>query len=902
MSSSFNWFNWSAGLVAPDFGTTPDTTTNWFYWTAGLVCRDKVYISTAVVVGATLTISGISFQPFSDSSAPTCTFNGTAFTPSSTSNTTIVASTSGMSQGTHTLVVTNDEGDSYTISLMVPYTSATLTIGFMNLSGESTQNTLTQSTTADTSAITARYYNYGDLIGARNFTSGKAVMSDANHSLIDSTITTLAGYGITDAAPLLHGVTQNAIPIGGNVGKTSWADSLLFQDSTTQLHYTGASLNIIGNNSGSGTLQLSPVSAIGGGGGAFLALLGSTSGSGIVRLATGTAVGGNLYLATAGVDQLTINQAGAISVAGALLTHTGNAFDILAGGDTGYSTRIGGGSAINDANGPYLSLKGGGVVDAILLATTNYAGAILDLRNGANDLKLTNAGLLTLSSDVVNNSTADFEVSALKSVNTGKAQIGLNNQAGSLLNAILYGTGAASAACGLNLSNLARITTNASTALLIDSQGAYPVVFGTNNTERARFDASGLTVAALAGVGDRVAIASATGVLSATTAFSSLALLTGLTTTIIPGFNGTNLENTPLSYNAYGVALGGATTTAEMPLKILGAINSNAAMNITVGSPLYGAYYELNNGGGSVRIGLEGAGGNSIFSGIGAAYAAVFGHTGNYPIQFVSNGVIGLQANQYGAYIGANPATADIQSFVTIASANHATAVLRISNSGKDATFDASNDATKSLYVQMRGSAVGGTMFGTTAAGLAVIYSDTISAMAIGTVTATSLILGTNNTASMRISSVGGVSIGTATDPGAGNLLVIGDIYSKVFTNYYSSSTITGFSSSTKGLINYQRIGRTVDVWIDLEGNSSSAITFTLPYKNNTGGTIYFYGYGTNAYGPSVMDNLRCSVADGATVVNIYDPVGICNFGTEGWPSSATKFFGHIRYYTTDAV
>jgi hypothetical protein len=58
------------------------------------------------------------------------------------------------------------------------------------------------------------------------------------------------------------------------------------------------------------------------------------------------------------------------------------------------------------------------------------------------------------------------------------------------------------------------------------------------------------------------------------------------------------------------------------------------------------------------------------------------------------------------------------------------------------------------------------------------LFSNADAGLRIFTYDNNYLILGTNKTERIRISAAGGVSIGTATDPGAGNLLVAGTLKS----------------------------------------------------------------------------------------------------------------------------
>jgi hypothetical protein len=62
-----------------------------------------------------------------------------------------------------------------------------------------------------------------------------------------------------------------------------------------------------------------------------------------------------------------------------------------------------------------------------------------------------------------------------------------------------------------------------------------------------------------------------------------------------------------------------------------------------------------------------------------------------------------------------------------------------------------------------------------------------------------------------------------------------GDIATDQWSNYYSSSTVVGFSSMTSSVINYKRFGKLVFVQLNLTGTSdTTTLTFTLPYSTRS--------------------------------------------------------------------
>jgi hypothetical protein len=65
--------------------------------------------------------------------------------------------------------------------------------------------------------------------------------------------------------------------------------------------------------------------------------------------------------------------------------------------------------------------------------------------------------------------------------------------------------------------------------------------------------------------------------------------------------------------------------------------------------------------------------------------------------------------------------------------------------------------------------------------------------------------------------------------------IATGDIATDQWSNYYSSSTVVGFSSMTSSVINYKRFGKLVFVQLNLTGTSdTTTLTFTLPYSTRS--------------------------------------------------------------------
>lgn len=59
-----------------------------------------------------------------------------------------------------------------------------------------------------------------------------------------------------------------------------------------------------------------------------------------------------------------------------------------------------------------------------------------------------------------------------------------------------------------------------------------------------------------------------------------------------------------------------------------------------------------------------------------------------------------------------------------------------------------------------------------------------------------------------------------------------GDVYSVPWTDYYSTSTITGLSSTTRSTLSYKKLGKTLFIELNFGGTSNlGTFTFTLPYN-----------------------------------------------------------------------
>jgi len=127
----------------------------------------------------------------------------------------------------------------------------------------------------------------------------------------------------------------------------------------------------------------------------------------------------------------------------------------------------------------------------------------------------------------------------------------------------------------------------------------------------------------------------------------------------------------------------------------------------------------------------------------------------------------------------------------------------------------------------------------------------------------------------------------------AGSMKVLGDIYTVAYTDYFASSTITGWSDET-GSINYKKIGNTVYVHAVIAGTSNATtISFTLPYANKTGVSLYFALGNTTDNGAQIAVG-NAALADNASQV-------VCKTSANGaWTASAYKQINISFFYETE--
>ena len=126
-----------------------------------------------------------------------------------------------------------------------------------------------------------------------------------------------------------------------------------------------------------------------------------------------------------------------------------------------------------------------------------------------------------------------------------------------------------------------------------------------------------------------------------------------------------------------------------------------------------------------------------------------------------------------------------------------------------------------------------------------------------------------------------------------------GDIYSAAYADYYSSSTIVGWSSLTSGRrrIMYKTIGKLVFVWFHLEGTSNATtVSFTLPYTSTA------VGFGNQFHNPLsfTYNNSGAVATQGVAALPVNSAVCTCNLSPTsggGWTASNTKIVaGQFTY------
>lgn len=117
------------------------------------------------------------------------------------------------------------------------------------------------------------------------------------------------------------------------------------------------------------------------------------------------------------------------------------------------------------------------------------------------------------------------------------------------------------------------------------------------------------------------------------------------------------------------------------------------------------------------------------------------------------------------------------------------------------------------------------------------------------------------------------------------------DIYNTAWTDYSSVTSLTGFSSTTRKVLSYKKIGRLVFVLVDILGTSNStSITLTLPYTNIPL-TTWFAGSALTGGVNAASDG---SVAISSNVCTLYP-----NMPHTVWSNGTSAWYGQFWYEVT---
>lgn len=116
-------------------------------------------------------------------------------------------------------------------------------------------------------------------------------------------------------------------------------------------------------------------------------------------------------------------------------------------------------------------------------------------------------------------------------------------------------------------------------------------------------------------------------------------------------------------------------------------------------------------------------------------------------------------------------------------------------------------------------------------------------------------------------------------------------VTSVAWTDYFASSTITGWTSYTISELFYKKIGRLMFVVYRIHGTSDDTVaTFTLPHASETNAFISFSRVEDN--GGGLVAGLA-SIANSSTV-NIYS-----DLAASAWTNSGTKRVQGQFWYET---
>jgi len=127
----------------------------------------------------------------------------------------------------------------------------------------------------------------------------------------------------------------------------------------------------------------------------------------------------------------------------------------------------------------------------------------------------------------------------------------------------------------------------------------------------------------------------------------------------------------------------------------------------------------------------------------------------------------------------------------------------------------------------------------------------------------------------------------------AGSMCVAGDVYTKEYSSYYASSTVTGWTAAVSGHINYKKFGKLVTVDFYLTGTSNATTaSFTLPYSCNAATIFSNLHIPVHAY-DSKSDEVGHGKIASSNVFHVY------NGPTSGttFVNSGTKFIHGVLVY-----
>lgn len=129
--------------------------------------------------------------------------------------------------------------------------------------------------------------------------------------------------------------------------------------------------------------------------------------------------------------------------------------------------------------------------------------------------------------------------------------------------------------------------------------------------------------------------------------------------------------------------------------------------------------------------------------------------------------------------------------------------------------------------------------------------------------------------------SAGGAAV-TGNSTITGDLQITGNEYTAAFTDYSSTSTVVGWSSTTTKKIYYKKIGKLVYVWFQIVGTSNSnTVTFTTPYN---AAQVFVNAVGIAQDAGTYLGATSIISAAGSNVLTCYR-AGTAN----GWTNSGTK-------------